>query len=181
MACRLESEEYYVAQTFECFWQAKALNQRVEFSTLDGALQYLRASLNGAVLDRLRVARRPGEVSSSWPDGEECPERGVVWGRLQAELTNQRELRLAYLLYHCGLEPAEVVRASPQEWSDVHEVARLRRNILVRLMQSPVLISKGQEGRSSQRLLPSTQKDGREPATPLSTIEAECPKPVGGL
>ena len=159
MACRLESEEYYVAQTFEHFWQATALNQRVEFSTLDGALQCLRASLHGAVLDRLRVSRRPGAVSNSWSDGEVRPERGVVWARLQAYLTNQRELRLAYLLYHCGLSPAEVVRASQREWSDVHEVACLRRSILVRLMQSPVLISKGQEGRSSQRLLPST-RDG---------------------
>jgi hypothetical protein len=57
MACRLESEENYVAQTFERFWQAAAFNQRVEFSTLAAALQYLRASLNGAILDMLRQLR----------------------------------------------------------------------------------------------------------------------------
>jgi hypothetical protein len=45
-ACRLESEENYVAQAFERFWQATAFNQRVEFSTLAAALQYLRTSLN---------------------------------------------------------------------------------------------------------------------------------------
>ena len=182
MACRLESEEYYVAQTFEHFWQANALNQRGKFSTLDGALQYLRASLNGAVLDRLRVSRRPGEVSSSWPDGEVCPERGVVWARLQAELTNKRELRLAYLLYHCGLSPAEIVRASQREWNDVHEVARLRRSILVRLLQSPVLISKGQEGEIQPAPTPINARwVMHEPVTPLSNIEAESLKPVGGL
>ena len=53
-ACRLESEENYVAQAFERFWQATASNQRVEFSTLAAALQYLRASLNGVILDTLR-------------------------------------------------------------------------------------------------------------------------------
>ena len=47
VACRLESEENYVAQEFERFWQATALNQWVEFSTLAAALQYLRASLHG--------------------------------------------------------------------------------------------------------------------------------------
>ncbi len=40
-ACRLESEENYVAQAFERFWQATTANQRVEFSTLAAALQYL--------------------------------------------------------------------------------------------------------------------------------------------
>jgi hypothetical protein len=179
MACRLECEEYFVAQAFECFWQATVLNQRVEFSTFDGALQYLRASLNGVILDRLRVSRRTGATSNSWPDGEECPERSVIWARLQVELTNQRETRLAYLLYHCGLSPAEVVRASPQEWSGDHEVSRLRRSILVRLMQSPVLISKGQEREIQPASTPINARwDRREMATPLSTIEAESPKPV---
>jgi hypothetical protein len=44
----------------------------------------------------------------------------------------QSERRLAYLLYSCGLQSAEIVRGSPQEWSDVHEVTRLRRIILER-------------------------------------------------
>ena len=34
VACRLESEENYVAQAFERFWQATAFNRRMEFSTL---------------------------------------------------------------------------------------------------------------------------------------------------
>src|SRR6266496_3857680 len=33
-ACRLESEENYVAQAFERFWQATTLTKRVEFNTL---------------------------------------------------------------------------------------------------------------------------------------------------
>ena len=71
VACRLESEENYVAQTFERFWQATAFNQRVEFSTLAAALQYLRASLNGAILDMLRAYARPGEVSLPGQESQE--------------------------------------------------------------------------------------------------------------
>src|SRR5438067_3681712 len=71
VACRLESEENYIAQAFERFWQAIAYIQRVKFSTLAAALQYLRASLNGAILDMLRAYARPREVSRSVP-GEPC-------------------------------------------------------------------------------------------------------------
>ena len=91
---------------------------------------YLRVSLNGAILETLRISSRPGAVSSIWPDAEDRTVRSEVWDRLQARPSDRREQRLAFLLYHCGLSPAEIVRGSPQEWSDVQEVARLRRIIL---------------------------------------------------
>ncbi|HEY6287260.1 MAG TPA: hypothetical protein VIX20_16460, partial [Ktedonobacteraceae bacterium] len=104
VACRLESEENYVAQTFERFWQATAFNQRVEFSTLAAALQYLRASLNGAILDMLRACGRPGEVSLPEPGEageplvEDSTTNSEVWESLHKLLSNPREQRLAYLL-----------------------------------------------------------------------------------
>lgn len=152
-ASRVQSESHFVARAFEQLWHLVVQGQ-VACETLSEALVFLRASLNGAVLETLRASRRPGAASRSLLDGEVCPETSDIWNRLQAELPDQSELQLAYLLYHCGLEPAEVVRASPQEWSDVHEVARLRRSILMRLMQSPVLISTGQEGEIQPALTP---------------------------
>ena len=59
-----------------------------------------------------------------------------VWELLQTMLPNGREQRLAYLLYHCGLKPREIVRFCPQEWNDVQEIYRLRRNILERLLRN---------------------------------------------
>jgi hypothetical protein len=60
IACRIESEETYVALAFERLWQATTVNQRLEFNQLAAALRYLRASLHGVILDTLRVsARRP--------------------------------------------------------------------------------------------------------------------------
>ena len=61
-ACRLENEENYVAQTFERFWQATTLTQKVAFNTLAAALRYLRLSLNGTILDSLRANARSREV-----------------------------------------------------------------------------------------------------------------------
>src|SRR5712691_10656877 len=67
IACRLKSEENYVARAFERFWQATTLTQRVEFNTLAATLQYLRASLNGVILDTLRTYARPGEITLPEP------------------------------------------------------------------------------------------------------------------
>ena len=141
-ASRLESEENYVAQAFERFWQATAFNQRVEFSTLAAALQYLRASLNGAILDMLRAYARPIEISLPGPGEpgeplvEDNTENSEVWESLLMILSNPREQRLAYLLFHCGLKPREIIRFCPQEWSDVQEIYRLRRTIMERLLRN---------------------------------------------
>jgi hypothetical protein len=139
VACRLESEEHYVAQTFERFWQATAFNQQVEFSKLAAALQYLRESLNGAILDMLRAYARPGEVSLPGPGEpfvEDNTENSAVREILQMILSNPREQRVAYFLFHCGLKPREIIRFCPQEWSDVQEIYRLRRNIMERLLRN---------------------------------------------
>ena len=136
-ACHLYSERHFVALAFERLRQAVVQGQ-VTCETLSEVLVYLRASLSGAILETLRDSKRPGAVSSIWPDGEDPLDKGELWDRLQARLSNRREQRLAYLLYQCGLEPAEIVRSCPQEWSDVHEVISLRRSILARLMKGPI-------------------------------------------
>jgi hypothetical protein len=103
-AARLDSEENYVTQAFTRFWQATT-QQRLEFDTLAAALGYLRASLNGALLETLRTASRPGEVSLPEPDeaGEPHVEDRAaslqVWELLQSILPNTWEQRLASLLY----------------------------------------------------------------------------------
>jgi hypothetical protein len=140
-ACRMHSEKHFVALAFERLRQATIQGQ-VTCETLSEVLVFLRVSLNGAILETLRVSKRPGAVSSPWPDGEDRLDRGELWDRLQARLSNRQEQRLAYLLYHCGLEPTEIVRFCPQEWSDVCEVARLRRSIFGRHMKG--LICEGQ-------------------------------------
>jgi hypothetical protein len=140
-ACCWESEENYVVLAFERFWQA-TVQQRVAFETFAGALAYLRASLHGALLDTLRAYSRPKEVSlpeageAGEPYGEDQTASLEVWEILQTMLPNGRQQRLAYLIYHCGLKPREIVRFCPQEWSDIQEIYRLRRNIMERLLRN---------------------------------------------
>ncbi len=141
-ACRFESEENYVAQTFERFWQATTLTQKVAFNTLAAALRYLRLSLNGAILNSLRANARlrevplpePGELGE--PYIEDVTSSSEVWEIIQSMLPDKREQRLAYLLFYCGLKAREIVRYLPQEWSDVHEIYRMRRSITERLLRN---------------------------------------------
>jgi hypothetical protein len=139
-ACRLESDENYVAQAFERFWQATALTQHMEFNSLAAALQYLRASLNGAILDTLRAYARARETSLPEPGepGEPCMEdvtgSSEVWEVLQTMLPNERERRLAYLFFYCGLKSREIVRFCPREFSNIQEIYRLRRSIMERFL-----------------------------------------------
>jgi hypothetical protein len=141
-ACRLESEENYVAQTFERFWQATTLTQRLKFNTLAAALQYLHLSLNAAIVDTLRAYARSREVSLPKPGDpgepyvEDVTPSTEVWEVLQKMLPDERELRLAYLLFLCGLKAREIVRFCSQEWSDVREIYRLRRSIMERLLRN---------------------------------------------
>jgi hypothetical protein len=141
-ACRLESEETYVALAFERFWQATTSNQQLEFHRLAAALQYLRASLHGALLDTLRAYARPREVAlpepgePGEPQVEDSTGSGEVWEVLEMMLPNPREQRVAYLLFHCGLKPREMVHWFPQEWSSVGEIYRLRRTIMERFLRN---------------------------------------------
>jgi hypothetical protein len=139
-ACRLESEANYVAQAFERFWQATSLTQNVEFTTLAAALQYLWACLNGAILNTLRISALSRELL--WPEAgeprephvEETTENSEVWEILQTMLPDEREKRLAYLSFHCGLKPREIMRFCPREFSDLHEIYHLRRSIMERVL-----------------------------------------------
>jgi len=146
MANRFESEENYVALGFERFWQATACNRHIRFNTLAAVMDYLRASLNSAVLDTLRTYARPHLVPLP-DDGdahklsrEDQDNQHKVWEMIQDLLTNERERRVAYLLYHCGLKPRQMLHYCPQEFNDVHEIYRIQRNILERLVRNADII-----------------------------------------
>ena len=139
VACRGLCEKHVVAQAFELFRQA-AIQAQMACETLARVRVYLRASLHGAILDRLRILSRPKEVSrlvpglAGEPRMEDQLDSNEIWEVLQTLLPSAREQRLAYLLFHCGLGPKEILHCCSQEWSDVQEIYGLRRNIVERLL-----------------------------------------------
>ena len=139
-ACGYGSEEYYVTLAFEQFQQSAIIRQLVAFRTLSEALAYLRVSLNGVILETLHAHKQPEAVPGPMKDLPPMESPQEFWERLQRLLSGNSEQRLFYLLYHCGLQPTEIVRLYPQEWIDVREVIRLRAIILRRLLaELPVI------------------------------------------
>ncbi len=141
-AYAFDSEENYVARAFERFWMVTAHNQQFEFSSLATVLQYLRASLNGAILDTLRTCPRTKEApvpeagSPQEPGIADPADSGKLWEILREMFPGKREQRLIYLFFYCGLKPREIVRYCPHEFSDVQEVYLMRRNIHERLVRN---------------------------------------------
>src|SRR5579875_1226392 len=72
----------------------------------------------------------PVELSS-----EEHAYEYDFWEVIKTLIPTSRERRLAYLLFHCGLKPREIVQFCNSEFPDVREIHRLRRNIVERLLR----------------------------------------------
>lgn len=138
VAGNLESEEIFVTQAFTLFKQT-IVQKQVKFTGLTDILCYLLASLNGAILDRLRAFSR-SQVSHSkgLNNAKESEAANSVNDALRDMLKKYfpgaREQRLGYLLFHCGLSPKDIVIFFPQEFQDVYEISRLRYYIFERLL-----------------------------------------------
>jgi DNA-directed RNA polymerase specialized sigma24 family protein len=124
-ACRLDSEENYVAQGFARFWQATVDNPAIAFHSLGAASRYLRACLHAVIIDTLRANSRarvvglpePGDPGE--PLHEDHYDSGELWQAITHLLPDKRQLRVAYLLYQCGLKPREIVRLCFDEFDIV--------------------------------------------------------------
>ena len=143
VALARDSVENYVAQTFSRFWCA-IRDQHIEFTNLPSALSYLRATLNGIIVDTLRshLRARLREVPIlesgvyQEPVVEDAIESQNTWDSIKTLLTDKRESRLAYLLYYCGLKPRDIVKHCAEEFDDVKEVYRLSHNIVEKLRRN---------------------------------------------
>lgn len=119
---RIDSDKQYVTRTFGRFWQTVE-QQKLCLSTRSQMVRYLRATLNGVILESLRSSTQQVEMS----EYADTTRRGhTLWSIIQNVLPDERERRVAYLLYHCGLKPEEIVRTCPQEFNDVQEIHRVR-------------------------------------------------------
>jgi hypothetical protein len=139
-ACRFDSEEHYLAQTFECFWQTAADWQLRACTSLPTVLGYLQSCLNGVLLDSLRTKVRPKRIPLQEPaHSEEQPGGGHpdahrLWKRIQGLFPDTREQRVAYLLFHCNLSPGDIFCLTPHQFRDVQEICHLRARILERIL-----------------------------------------------
>jgi len=136
---RFDSEEHYLAQAFERFWQAMADQQQPAFPQLSTALSYLRASLYGVLLETLRAQKRPSRIAAMEPNNpvglvlEDDMDARQWWERMQQMFPDVHERLVAYFLFHCNLSPSDIFCVAPQRFRDVEEICHVRRDILERI------------------------------------------------
>lgn len=141
IALSRDSEENYVAQTFSRFWFAMR-KQQVEFTSLQSVLGYLHATLNGILIDTMRmylhsrIVPLPETDIIKEPTTEERSFGQELWESVQLLLSDAREQRLVYLLYYCGLKPREIMLRCPGEFANVKEIYRLNKNVIERLRRN---------------------------------------------
>lgn len=141
-AYRCDNEKNYVDRAFRRLWMRTVRNQGLEFTSLAGALRFLHTCLNSDIIDTLRAQLRSEEVQ--WPEpgfaeepvAEDTDNDNERWEAIKSLLPNEREQRLAYLLYYCSLKPRQIIQFCPGEFNDVQEIFRLTRNILDRLRRN---------------------------------------------
>ena len=93
-------------------------------------------------MDTLRAYARPKEEPT--PD-DESPDEPLVeddyqenelWEAIKSFIPGEREKRLGYLYFYCGLKPREIIRRCPGEFRSEEEIYRLKRNIMERLLRN---------------------------------------------
>jgi len=151
-AYRLESETYLCLEPVK--GSGKHLKSRSwDLKRLSTALKYLRISLNSVILDTLRVHEARSTVKPLLELAGATGTAGAVgqtgkaeqvekrleggqewWERIRGMLPTEREQRVAYLLFHCGLQPMDIVRTYPQEFSSLQEISLVRRTVIEQLL-----------------------------------------------
>jgi hypothetical protein len=140
-ALRHEDEQSYINDAFSRFWRAVS-EQRLTFSTLAAALNYLHICLNSAIMDTLRAYSKPREEPipdyghPDEPPVEDLYLEDELWEVIQAILPGEKERRMAYLHFHCNLKPREIIRYCPCEFKSEDEIYRLKRNVVERILRN---------------------------------------------
>lgn len=140
-ALRHEIEQNYIDDAFRRFWQAVS-DQRLTFTSLAGALRYLRLCLHCAIMDTLRtfahsnIESMPDQGHPEEPQVEDRYHESELWETIRSILPGERERRVAYLHFHCNLKPREIIRYCPGEFRSEEEIYRLKRNIMERILRN---------------------------------------------
>jgi hypothetical protein len=137
-AYSIDSQAHYIIRAYEMFWDRSVYPQHSEFFSLADALKALYICLNAVILETLRDHAQATLLSHTLQEfyGHDASNSTEVWELLQEILPNTRELRLAYLLLHCGLKPGEILSTCPGEFRDLTEIYHLHSTIIARILRS---------------------------------------------
>jgi RNA polymerase sigma factor (sigma-70 family) len=146
-----EDVDFFVNCAFDRLWTSMDAAKFNEFDNLSSLLRYFQLCVNSTIVDHLRKHQHPTL------DMEEIPNPSVrdmssveeeVTEELESHRLSQMALSLMQdekerLVLRCSfvydLKPSEIYALYPQRFEDIHEVYRIKRNVLNRLRRHPAM------------------------------------------
>jgi hypothetical protein len=121
-ASRVKAERRYVILALEKF-RHEVVAQGMAFPTLSASLRYLLVCINSVLLDTLRSVAWFEKIKQHELLISDASTEAMDPALLQQRLaSDEREQRLAYLLFYCGLKPREIVDLCPSEFDNLQEI-----------------------------------------------------------
>lgn len=136
---------------FEKFLNAVGPETFARFTGIAAVLAYLRRCVNSVRIDRWRQAEReqlalaalgvddPPQANSPEQIALDCIMDRQCAKHIYGRLRDEQERLVVYLNLELGLEPAEIVRRHPAEFSTARDVYRVRERVIRRLSRDSVL------------------------------------------
>lgn len=149
-----EEEQYFVNRTFERMWGVLTPKKWAKFPDLKSVLRYLQMCANSVMVDYSRqkeqttVQAAVDEAEAERMSGGDPPvesqvmteeQRQGLWALVQAELKDEREVKVIYAKFVLGLKPAQIANHFSKLFADVNEVYRASENAMSRLRRSAAL------------------------------------------
>jgi hypothetical protein len=137
LALGLQNQEFFVTETFRCFWKTAPGYQKYSLNSLSNVLSYLSVSVNTVILDALRISSLlqviPSTNNQNMADLLFCNNINNLefWEHIESEYSIPRERKIAYLLFLCALKPVEIIEYFPDELFDRSEILKIRRSIIL--------------------------------------------------
>ncbi len=147
-----EDDSYWVNRTFERLWTAVGPDRFGMFSGLPALLKYFKMCVHSVLLDELR-ARHGGQLESLDDERDDGSDHirvadvedhavgqlsGIeLWRAIGLELADEAERRVVYLSFALDMKPGEIFERHPNQFGGVHDVYRIKRNVIERLRRNP--------------------------------------------
>src|SRR6266542_4722435 len=145
-----EDDSYWVNRTFERFWTAVGADRFTLFNGLQALLKYFKMCVHSVLLDEVRAQRgaQLEPLDGERDDGADSvadAEAQVVgqlsgadlWQAIGRELADDAERRVVYLSFALDMKPGEIFERHPDQFGGVHDVYRIKRNVIERLRRNP--------------------------------------------
>jgi DNA-directed RNA polymerase specialized sigma24 family protein len=146
-----EEVDYFVNCAFDKMWTAVDREKFAQFQSLASLLRYFQTCVHSVIVDyargnRIKTTDLDTVANLPSPDSPSIEkyvtdelERHRLWGIVSRLTRDDREIMVLRYSFVYDLKPAQIYAANPDQFENLEELYRIKRNILNRLGRNEVL------------------------------------------